>query len=36
MSHLLPSAATDRFTGTLIGPDDEGHGAARRVPRHSA
>src|SRR5918995_1856681 len=32
MSLLLPSSpAIHRFTGTLIGPDDEGYDSARRV-----
>ena len=33
MSLLLPSSAPSipRFTGTLIGPDDDGYDSARRV-----
>ena len=32
MSLLLPSSpAIHRFSGTLIGPDDDGYDAARRV-----
>ena len=32
MSLLLPSSpAIHRFTGTLIGPDDDGYDTARRV-----
>src|SRR5688500_20312670 len=32
MSLLLPSSPSiHRFTGTLIGPDDDGYDAARRV-----
>jgi hypothetical protein len=28
---LLPAPSIARFTGTLIGPDDDGYDAARRV-----